>query len=159
MSEQTALAAQLRAELEEVAIAVEYAERLLAKKRAPEDDEYIGSLALSVHSFYNGIERSFEMIARQVDGWSPKSPEWHRDLLLLMAAEVKSARPPVIARSTLRCLDAYRAFRHLVRHLYVFDLRPPRVRELAANMRGCYESAERDLLGFCDFLERIDSPD
>jgi hypothetical protein len=154
LSEQTALAAEIRAELEEVEIAVDYAERLLAKEREPGDEDYLGSLALAVHSFYNGVERSFESISRHVDGWAPKSPEWHRELLLVMSAEVKGTRPPVIQRTTIRCLDKYRAFRHVVRHLYVFDLQPPRVRELAEGLRDCHELVQRDLLAFCDFLEQ-----
>ena len=154
MSEGTALAAQIRAELEEVGIAVDYAERLLGREREPGDDDYLGSLALAVHSFYNGVERSLEAIARQNDGWTPRSPEWHRELLLLMSAEVKGARPPVIAKPTMRCLDKYRAFRHVVRHLYVFDLQPPRVRELAEGVRDCYGAVSADLDVFCRFLEQ-----
>jgi hypothetical protein len=154
VSEQTALAAQIRAELREIEKAVGQTERLLGKAEATSDEDWWSGVALSIHSFYNGAERILESIARDLDGWAPRKAEWHRELLLLMNEGVVNGRPPVISEETLRCLNRYRAFRHVVRHLYVFDLQPPRVRELAEGLRDCHEFVKRDLLAFCQFLEQ-----
>ncbi len=51
------------------------------------------------------------------------------------------------------CLDEYRAFRHVVRNVYAFNLRPSRLRELISGRRPCFDSAARHLLGFAAFLE------
>lgn len=42
---------------------------------------FLNSLALHLHSFYNGVERVFESIARQIDPTFPSGTHWHRDLL------------------------------------------------------------------------------
>jgi len=34
-----------------------------------QQSHYISSTALSLHSFYNGLERIFEEIAKQLDEW------------------------------------------------------------------------------------------
>ncbi len=57
----------------------------------------LDGVALNLHGFYAGVERIFEEIAREIDGSLPAGPEWHRDLLLQMSAEVAGTRPPVIA--------------------------------------------------------------
>jgi hypothetical protein len=61
--------------------------------------------------------------------------------------------PAVIGRDTRHCLDEYRAFRHVVRNVYAFNLRPSRLQELVSGLRPCFDSAARDLLGFAAFLE------
>lgn len=58
-------------------------------KRFPEErDYYLDSVALNLHSFYNGVERICEAIARQLDPVFPSGDRWHRDLLEQMAKEL-----------------------------------------------------------------------
>ena len=85
----------------------------------------------------------------------PKGVEWHQDLLLQMSAEISSIRPPVVTMDTRDCLDEYRGFRHVVRNVYTFHLRPARLQELTTRLRSCYESVEHDLSDFILFLEKI----
>ena len=77
--------------------------------------------------FIQGIERIFEDIARTMERSIPKDVEWHQDLLLQMSAEISSIRPPVLSMDTRDCLDEYRGFRHVVRNVYTFHLRPARL--------------------------------
>ena len=93
-----------------------------------------------------------------MEGSVPDNADWHRDLLLQMSAEMSGVRPAVIGRDTRHCLDEYRAFRHVVRNVYAFTLRPSRLRELVSDLRPCFDSAARDLLGFAAFLERLALP-
>ena len=52
-------------------------------------------------------------------------------------------------------LDEYRGFRHVVRNVYVFNLRPARLQELATQLRGCYQDVARDLDNFAAFLAQL----
>lgn len=151
MTAASALAARIRSEVAEVGRTVERTELLLAKSAL--DDDYLDGVALGLHGFYAGAERIFEAIAREIDGSVPRGPDWHRDLLVQMSAEVPDSRPAAITRDSRLCLDEYRGFRHIVRNIYSFSLRGERVRELGVGLRACFESLARDLAALCAFLE------
>jgi hypothetical protein len=85
----------------------------------------------------------------------PEGANWHQDLLLQMSAGLDSTRPPVITPDTRYCLDEYRGFRHIVRNVYTFQLRPQRLRELTVNLRDCYHKVVQDIHTFLDFLEEL----
>ena len=59
------------------------------KKLSSDQGVYIDSVALNLHGFYSGLERIFELIARQVDENIPSGDLWHRDLLKRMSQEQK----------------------------------------------------------------------
>ncbi|MDB9525099.1 hypothetical protein PN498_03800 [Oscillatoria sp. CS-180] len=145
------LATRVRAELADLEIIIERAQRLLAK--AAQDEDYLDGVALNLHSFYTGAERILEDIAREIDGVIPTGPDWHRNLLIQMSAEVKTIRPLVIQHDTRLCLDNYRGFRHVVRNVYTFNLKPTRLKELVDGLADCYEDLSNNIQQFCDFLE------
>ncbi len=150
-----ALIGRIQEELKDLELVVNRAERLMDKARKTGDDDYLGSVALDLHGFYSGAERILQMIATEIDGAVPKGAEWHRELLIQMSAEVPGVRPAIITRNTRYCLDDYRGFRHIVRNVYAFNLRPSRLQELVAGVRGCYDSLQRDLVDFTDFLIQL----
>lgn len=121
------LASRLRTEVQELAWVVERTERLLQKAQEQHDEDYLDGVALNLYGFYSGVERLFVDITHSIDGVVPDSVEWHRDLLIQMASDVAGIRPPVIGHHTRRCMEAYRGFRHVVRNVYTFNLRPARV--------------------------------
>ncbi len=124
MKSYQALATLLQAELDDIAHSVERAEHLLEKAEQRNDDDYFDGIALNLHGFYSGTERVFQEIARTVDGYLPSGREWHPELLMQMSVAMEGVRPAVIQRNTRLCLDDYRSFRHVVRNLYTFNLRP-----------------------------------
>ena len=154
----SALATRLRENLTDLSHVVERTNRLLAKAVQQNDDDFLDGVALNLHSFYSGVEQLLEMVARQFDGSVPQGPDWHRDLLLQMSGEIAGRRPPSISRSTRHCLDEYRSFRHIVRNVYTFNLRPTRLRELVADLPACYASLVNDVEQFCAFLESAATP-
>ncbi len=158
-SEFAALTERIRDALTDVERTVRRAEELRDKAQRTSDDGYWDGVALNLHGFYNGLERIFEDIARTVDVNVPSGPAWHQDLLRRMSIAISDLRPAVIRSETRRCLDEYRDFRHIVRHVYAFNLRPLRVQELANESRACYGSVSRDLNEFIDFLERMAQAD
>lgn len=124
------LADRTRGELPELA---QLAERTLQRwsggKTTPtQQDVYLESAALNLHSFYSGVERLFELIARHVDRSQPSGETWHRDPLNQMATDIPDARPAVISQDTAVALDEFRRFRHLVRNVYTFNLVPEKKR-------------------------------
>jgi len=151
------LALRLNQTIEDLNRVVSRAISLLEKARSTGDDGYVDAVALNLHSFYNGLERSFEAIARRIDGGLPSGPEWHYELLLQMAAELKTVRPRVIAPDTRACLDDYRRFRHAVRHIYAFNLDPQRVAALAGGLPTCFARVKHDLDAFVAFLAALDA--
>lgn len=63
------LAERLRTELETLEQVVERAEGALSRAvREPQDQDYfIAAAALNLHGFYAGLERLFELLARDID--------------------------------------------------------------------------------------------
>lgn len=143
---------QALADLERV---VSRAESLMDKAQHSGDDGYLDGVALNLHGFYVGIERIFEDIAREVEASVPSGPDWHQDLLLQMSAEVAAVRPAVITQETRHCLGDYRAFRHVVRNVYAFNLQAARLKELTGELRTCYQAVCRDVSAFTNFLEQL----
>lgn len=118
------LAERLRDEMGDMEHIVQRALRAWpkAKEASKEQYVYLDSVALNLHSFYSGIERLFELIARYVDGAPPSGETWHRDLLQQMAKDLPDIRPAVIDQEIALSLDEFRRFRHLVRNVYTIDL-------------------------------------
>jgi hypothetical protein len=129
---------------------------LMAKAIQRDDDDYYDGIALNLHSFYTGIERILEDIAREIDGSIPTGQTWHRDLLVQMSVAVPSIRPIVIQRSSRNCLDEYRGLRHVIRNVYTFNLQPSRLRTLVEALPQCYDALVKDLGHFCAFLEALE---
>ncbi len=152
-----ALAGRLERTLQDIDRVVKRAGDLLRKARQTGDDGYLDGIALNLHGFYAGMESCFEDIARTVDGGLPSGANWHQELLQQMAADMKGLRPPVIQNATRDCLEEYRAFRHLVRNIYTFNLKPDRLEALADSAFDCFASAESDMAGFIDFLRELDA--
>ena len=153
-----ALAGRIREELAELDRVAERAGTTMRKAKASGDDAYWDAVALNLHGFYTGIERILESIAREVDGSVPRGPQSHRDLLMQMAAELPGRRPAVLSRACRECLEEYRAFRHLVRSVYAFSLRPQRLEELVQALPGCLDELKRDLAAFAVFLQGDHGP-
>lgn len=143
MSERQALAGRIRASLEDVRITINRAIMLAEKGQRSGDDDY-----------WDGVEQIFEDIARTIDGGLPSGQEWHISLLRQMTVEIEGLRPAVIETKTRKSLDEYRGFRHIVRNVYAFNLRPARLEELVNDAPDCLANLTTDLLAFADFLEK-----
>lgn len=117
-------------------------------------EHYFNSVAMNLHSFYNGVERIFEIIARQIDPEFPSGDRWHRKLLDQMAKEIPGKRPAIISSETLSLLDKFLAFRHLVRSLYAFQLEPERLGALMSFLEDALSCIKHDLNFFCQLLDK-----
>lgn len=156
MSEYRSLAGRIREYLAELEQVVERAVRFGESANKTGDEAYWDAVALNMHSYYGGLERIFDDIARTVDGNLPDGPEWHQRLLFQMSAEIQGIRPAILDRTARSSLDEYRAFRHLVRNVYAFNFRPKRLQELVEGLRDSFDSVKIDLQVFAQFLEKLD---
>jgi hypothetical protein len=155
MSAYGALSSRIKTGLQELQPVVMRVQLLTQKALANNDDGYWDGVALNLHSFYTGLERIFEDIARSVEGSLPQGRNWHADLLRQMTSEIADLRPTVIRPAARACLEEYRGFRHIVCNVYALNLRPARVRELADMLPECFASLEADLTTFIAFLEHV----
>lgn len=113
---------------------------------------YIDSVALNLHSFYNGLERIFVVIARELDPVFPSGERWHRDLLEQMGREIPEKRPAILSERTRDLLDEFLAFRHLIRSLYAFELDAERLKYLLDRLPEALSSAKHDIESLCRLL-------
>lgn len=155
------LAERLRTELAALEQVVERAEGALPKAiRQPQDQDYfMAAAALDLHGFYAGLERLFELVAREIDESLPTGQHWHRDLLAQMSLAVPDVRPAVLSSESQSALVEYLEFRHVVRNVYTYNLRPERVTELVHGLRPTFDLARRDLLTFAEFLDSLSTAD
>ncbi len=108
---------------------------------------------MNLHGFYSGIERIFERLAETLDGNLPKGENWHQALLVQMSKDVTGIRPAVISLQTLKRLDEYRGFRHVVRNVYTFHFDEAKLEKLVLGAGDTFAQARVEILAFADFLE------
>lgn len=120
------------------------------RKTAPGFIEIV-ALASFLHSFYNGIESVFLLAAKNIDGGTPDSRKWHRDLLLRMAEET-AVRGAVISIETRDKLIDYLAFRHFYRHSYSHIMEWAELEKLIMPVTDVWNQIEKELLEFISYL-------
>ncbi len=112
----------------------------------------VGSI---LHDFYVAVENVLEMISREIDECTPQGLDWHIKLLKQMSLDVPEVRPAVISKDTLYVLDRFRAFRHVFRNVYGFNLDTNRLKELLEEIPGAAELFTRDLGLFIKRMKAI----
>ncbi len=110
--------------------------------------------AAMLDTFYTGVERALERIARTFQSL-PDGPNWHRALLDESALDVPRVRPAVLRSSTAHEMGRYLGFRHRFRNLYLFDLDGAQMRPLVDGAGAASEAACADLGNFADQLDAL----
>jgi len=110
---------------------------------------------LNLHDFYAGLERIFRQVAATIDQSVPTGPEWHRELLRQMNIALPQMRPQVISEETIKTIDEYLRFRHVVQNVYSFEFEPERIQHLVQRLRPSFEQVRSELLAFADFLDSL----
>ena len=126
-----------------------------SKKSSGGQEIYMDSVALNLHGLYSGLERIFELIARQVDQIVPAGDLWHRELLKRVSQDIRDIRPSVIGPESFAFLDVLRRFRHLIRNVYSFNLLPEKIEPVISGLPDEWHKLKAELLAFSDFLEQV----
>ncbi|HEX5500669.1 MAG TPA: hypothetical protein VFX03_15640, partial [Thermomicrobiales bacterium] len=100
-----------------------------------------------------GLERIFTHIAASVDQNEPAGSDWHRELLRQMTIALPGIRPAVLSMTTAEDVDEYLRLRHMVRHIYAFQLDTERVDRLAGRLPPIVRAIDAELGAFAPLLE------
>jgi hypothetical protein len=150
------LSARIDTELFELKLVVERTLQAWDKAAKQDDDFYLDSVALNLHAFYSGLERIFEKLASTIDRSVPTAANWHQELLTQMQTEIPSVRPAVISSQLKESLEEYRGFRHVVRNVYTYHLKPEKLKILVGNLEETFRLASEELTAFRDFMKKLD---
>jgi hypothetical protein len=126
---------------------------------AVDQDAYINSVALNLHSWYSGLERIFELIAVEMDGGTLGGADWHTELLRQMTLSLGKVRPAVLQAQTAQRLDEYRKFRHRIRNIYATNIDPKRLQGLMDELPGLWAQIQVELTAFRAVLEQLSHAD
>jgi len=130
-------------------------QRLATQQGRVDDEEISESAALRLHNFYTGCERIFKLIASEVNGVWSQDLDWHKRLLNQVALEVPNIRPAVISPETRKDLEELLNFRHVIRNIYSFELKPERVEELVRSTIALFPRFAREIEAFNGFLSDV----
>lgn len=150
------LSARIDSELSELKSVVGRTLQAWDKALKLQDDFYLDSVALNLHAFYTSLERIFEKLASTIDGTVPCAANWHQELLIQMQTEIPTVRPAVISSPLKEALDEYRGFRHVVRNVYTYHLKPEKLKLLVSNLENTFAMVSEELTAFGEFLEKLD---
>lgn len=124
-----------------------------AWEQAGAGTERVDATALRLQSFYTGIERCLVQIVRVLNGGTPDGAYWHRRLLERLTIATDH-RPALLSPATASQLGELLRFRHLVRHLYAYDLDAEQVQRLLRLALDLWPQVLADLQAFeCWLLE------
>ena len=148
------LVERIEQELTKLQESVAQVQRLLIKVQQTGDRDYIGTIALHLHGYYNGIERILSVVAQSIDSSVPQDEDWHQQLLTQMTLPIPNARPALIGERAYQELNELRGFRHVVRSNYAYELEPERVVALAEKLSIGTQAFLHDCQQFCgDLIE------
>ncbi len=119
------------------------------------DDFVVVGFAGYLHSFCNGLENIFKLIAEYLDDFEPQGPSWHRVLLKQMTLEIQGLRPPLLSAELAKTLHDYLEFRHLFRHSYSFDLEWEELRDKVDRLPDTFAQFELAVQNFIAFLKHL----
>jgi len=107
-----------------------------------------------LHNFYNACENIFLNIAKTFEN-NIDPQEWHKCILKRMKLEIEDIRPAVISDPLHKALDDFRAFRHIFRHVYFYELDWEKEKIVADKFQyavGQFNKEITQFIGFCKQL-------
>ena len=143
------LVAEIKDELSKLDI---LSQKLSSQVNRTNKEEIAESAALRLHNFYTGCERIFKLIVSEVNGGVPHELDWHKRMLTQVSLEIEDIRPAVISLKTRKDLEELLRFRHIVRNIYGFELKPERIETLIALTISLFPGFTKEIENFMAFL-------
>lgn len=117
-------------------------------------EDIFAALAMSLHAFYTGCERIVLRLLNNIDGGLVKSSEWHQELLRQAALPIPDIRSPILTDpEVLEFLSELRGLRHVIRNLYINQLKKENLLEIGKMVKGIYPKFKMDIDRFLATLE------
>lgn len=126
----------------------------LLEQKEPDNIE-LAAIAAVIHSFYNGIEGIFILVAKQIDNDLPKGNNWHKILLAQMTVS-NGLRDAVITKELALRLAQYMQFRHFFRHAYSFSLSWDKIKPLVDEITNVWLDFKIEITKFLNKLKRCE---
>ena len=120
-------------------------ERILDKiedRRYRKGEANLESLAYQLHNLYCAFEDLMKIVADFFENHIDDSAHYHSALLWRMKMAIEGVRPALFSETSYKLLDSLRAFRHVFRHAYSYEVDPKKlalVVEDALKLRGLYQ--------------------
>ncbi len=151
---------RINQELDKISQAIQQLEMFLKQltnqSEAIYQEAFVNSIALNLQGIYTGIERIFQVIAKEIDLRVPTGDKWHLDLLEQMTVDIPNVRNAVITEETRLILDELRRFRHVVRSAYSFQLDKEKVLVIASQISNFHQVFINEIQLFCNSLNNGD---
>lgn len=100
-----------------------------------------------LHSFYNGLENIFDIIAKNIDNSVPTGNKSHQELLHQMASQ-NSFRDEIINEKLYFKLREHATFRHFYRHAYSFQLNWEKMKPLVEDIHTVWREVKQSFENF-----------
>ncbi len=100
-----------------------------------------------LHSFYNGLENIFEIIAKNIDKNVPTGNKSHQELLCQMTSK-NDKRNEILTEELYLKLREYATFRHFYRHAYSFQLNWEKMKPLIDDIHIVWKEVKQNLENF-----------
>ncbi len=115
---------------------------------------YCSAIASNIHAFYNGIEKIFIRINKNIDDVSFSNSASHSELLDFMSKSTK-ARPAAITEETKNVLADYMRFRHFFRHSYTFNISWEKLSPLILNIEKNWQIVKTEIQAFSKWSKQL----
>lgn len=117
------------------------------------DENVLESLGYQLHNLYCAYEDLFKIIADFFENNIEEGISYHRELLKRMTIVIEGIRPSLISQQSFKLLSELRAFRHLFRHAYSYELDPERVKLVLKKAIELKSNFKKDLDTFLNNLK------
>lgn len=145
---------QIQFQIQQIDKLLKMYSQLLKECREKEPDLVeITAIASVLHSFYNGLENIFEIIAKRIDNGIIQGEQWHKRLLSEMVSK-NDKRSVVISNDLKDKLIEYMGFRHFFRHSYSFFLDWDELKKLVLPLEEVWKQAKEEIEVFLDSIDK-----
>ena len=145
---------QIQFQIQQIDKLLKMYNQLLKECREKEPDLVeITAIASVLHSFYNGLENIFEIIAKRIDNGIIQGEKWHKRLLSEMVSK-NDKRSAVITNDLKDKLIEYMGFRHFFRHSYSFFLDWDELKKLVLPLEEVWKQAKEEIEVFLDSIDK-----
>lgn len=118
-------------------------DKIAARKQHKDEIRGLESLAYQLHNLYSAFEDLFLIVAKYFENTIEDQSRYHIELLRRMVIDIEGVRPPLLKQQTMSWLDELRAFRHVFRHAYSYELDKSKLQlvlEVAEKIEKCYKN-------------------
>lgn len=117
-------------------------DKIADRKQHKNEISGLESLAYQLHNLYSAFEDLFLIVAKYFENTIEDQSRYHIELLRRMVIDIEGVRPPLLKQQTMNWLDELRAFRHVFRHAYSYDLDKNKLQfviEATEKIKICYK--------------------